>query len=103
MAVWTVETTEKLNKLVEEIVDDLGYMDKSELIRDAVRKFIMQRNFDKLDLDTLEKNRDRNPDISAEEALEKLRSTKIRKEDLLDALDKERKIIIDTLFDLEDD
>ncbi|MFQ6127143.1 MAG: ribbon-helix-helix protein, CopG family [Candidatus Heimdallarchaeota archaeon] len=90
---WTIRADKVLDKLVEENVRALGYSSKAELVREAVREFILKRNAGRLGLLTLDRQREEGKTIDPNEALERL-STITKDKGLVDRiLEEERDIV----------
>lgn len=90
---WTIRADRILDKLVEENVRTLGYSSKAELVREAVREFILNRNAGRLGLLTLNHQREKGKKIDPNEALERL-ATITKDNELIDRiLEEERDII----------
>ncbi len=90
---WTIRADKTLDKLVEENVRVLGYSSKAELIREAVRDFILQRNTGRLGLLTLDQHRESGKTIDPNEALERLATLTKDKKLVERILEEERDII----------
>ncbi len=98
--VWTIRVEEVLDKLVEDNVQNLGYSSKAELVREAVRVFILERNIGRLGLNTLDRERSDNSDLTPEQALKRLRSITTDSEKIKSITDEERSILENLLFNL---
>jgi len=90
---WTIRANKTLDKIVEENVRALGYSSKAELIREAVREFILRRNTGRLGLLTLDQQREEGKTIDPNEALERLATITKDKELVDHILEEERDII----------
>ena len=103
MTTWTIRVDEVLDKLVDDNVKSLGYTSKAELIREAVRIYILDRNISRLGLSTLERERKNAESSHAEQALSRFRS--LTKDKLLvkKVLDEERQILEDALLKITGD
>lgn len=97
MTTWTIRADDVLDKLVEENIRILGYTSKAELIREAVREFILQRNLGRLGLLTLDDQRREAREINPSEAIERLRSL-TSDQQLIDRVVKEERAIIEQLL-----
>lgn len=74
MTTWTIRADDVLDKLVEENVRILGYTSKAELVREAVRDFILRRNMGRFGLLTLDHQRKAAAIVNPQEALKRLAS-----------------------------
>ena len=74
MSTWTLRVNKILDELVEENVQLLGYTSKAELIREAVREFLLKQNMGRLGLLTLERKKNEGKLIDPKEALRHFRS-----------------------------
>ncbi|MHA1594096.1 MAG: ribbon-helix-helix domain-containing protein [Candidatus Baldrarchaeia archaeon] len=52
--VWTIKVSKDLDRLVSELVKELGYTGKAEFIREAVRDAILRKNIGLLGLYTMD-------------------------------------------------
>lgn len=76
--VWTIKVSRALDKLVEELVRELGYTGKAEFVREAVREAILRKNIGLLGLYSMDKLSDEKGDPF--KALKKLLRFKVSKE-----------------------
>jgi Arc/MetJ-type ribon-helix-helix transcriptional regulator len=90
---WTIRADKTLDQLVDENVRALGYSSKAELIREAVREFILRRNVGRLGLLTLDQHREASKQIDPNEALERLATLTKDKQQVAQILEEERDII----------
>ncbi|MFX1254331.1 MAG: ribbon-helix-helix domain-containing protein [Promethearchaeota archaeon] len=93
MKTWTIKVDKVLDALAEQLVRELGYTSKAELVREAVREKILQIGLTKLNLQTLDRHAASR--LGFEESLEILSKLSVADEDL-------RKIIKSARDEMED-
>ena len=84
---WTVKTSDGLDEKVREAMLKLGYISKGELIRDAVRSFLLEKNIFQIlgNLDTIATINE-----SPEQSLKELRKLHLSKEELKKSIEEGR-------------
>lgn len=82
MTSWMLESNDILDALIDEQINQYGYNDRSEFVREAIRDFIIQRNIKKLGLNDLEKNREKAKNVDPKFALEMLQNIQIDRKEL---------------------
>ena len=90
---WTIRADKRLDRLVNENVRLLGYTSKAELVREAVREFVLKKNAGRMGLYTLDKYRKEAEYIDPKEALERLGKLTSDKELVKKILEEERNIL----------
>jgi len=93
MTTWTIRADEILDKLVEENVRALGYTSKAELVREAVREFILKRNMGRLGLRTLNNQKREAEGIDPRQAFNRLSSLTNDKKLVKKVITEEREIV----------
>lgn len=96
---WTLKAPDKLDTLVREATRELGYTSKGELIREAVRDFLLERNIFRR-LGNLDTTKDASE--SPLESLVKLRKLDLSDEELADILTKGRDQLEELLREASD-
>lgn len=96
---WTLKAPDKLDTLVREATRELGYTSKGELIRDAVRDFLLERNIFR-QLGNL--NDIKGALESPMESLSKLRKRDLSNEELAEVLTEGREHLEELLREASD-
>lgn len=100
---WTIRADKRLDRLVNENVRLLGYSSKAELIREAVREFVLRKNAGRMGLYTLDKYRKEAESIDSKEALERLGKLTSENELVEKILKEERNLLEKALLSVNED
>ena len=96
---WTIRVNEDLDRLVDSSISELGYTSKAELVREAIREFILKQNVGRLGLRTAGRFRSTSGD--PDEALARLATITRDVKAVDEILSEERQAIEDALLRLE--
>lgn len=99
LVTWTIRINEQLDKLVNSNIRDLGYTSKAELVREAVREFILKQNLGRLGLRTTD--RLKTATVDPDEALARLAAITKDVNAVDQILSEERQAIEDALLRIE--
>ena len=86
--------------MVEENVKQLGYTSKAELIREAVREFLLKQNIGKLGLLTYDRKQQEGQAIDPQVALKEFRKLKLDPERIRKIIEEERDLLEKLLLNL---
>ena len=70
MKTWTIKVDDHLDQLVEQLVRELGYTSKAELVRESIRQRLLEVGLSKVDLHAVDRHATAR--MSLQEALQEL-------------------------------
>ena len=98
MKTWTIKVDESLDRLVEEVVKELWYTSKAELVREAVKRQVLEISLAKLGIASAERHATHRDDplVSLERIIKA--GKKLSEEELRSLIDQSRKEVEDLIF-----
>lgn len=97
MKTWTIKIDERLDRLVEQLIDELGYTSKAEFVRESIRQQILEVGLSKLDIQVPDRHATSN--LKIPDAFQHLLELSINDKDLKELISKARDELEQVLYE----